>query len=71
MLASGHFGASEPRSDLETLGGGDREHGMSQFGFELVKDGLSQARWDVADDTSNRASNGILCFLGTDDALTE
>lgn len=43
MLASGNFGTFESRSDLETLGSGNREHSMGQFGFELVEDGLSQA----------------------------
>lgn len=51
MLASGDFGTSEPRSDLESLGCGYREHSMGQFSFELVEDGLSQARRDVADNT--------------------
>lgn len=71
MLASGDFGTFKSRSDLESLGSGNREHGMSQFGFELVEDGLSQPRWDVTDDAGNCTSNGILGVLGTDNALTD
>lgn len=71
MLASRNFGTFKSRSDLERFGSGNREHCMSQFSFELVEDGLSQARWDVTDNASYCTSNGILCFLGTDNALTE
>lgn len=71
MFASGDFGTFKSRSDLKSLGSGNREHGMSQFGFEFVEDGLSQARWDVTDDTGYRTSNRILGVLGTDNTLTD
>lgn len=36
-----NLAAFEARADFETLGGGDREHGMRELGLELIEHGLT------------------------------
>lgn len=42
MSASRDLGSSETRSNLETLGGGNREHGVGESSLELVEAGLPE-----------------------------
>ena len=57
VFAARDFGSTETRADLKRFGGGYGQHGMSQFGFELVKTGFSETRGDVPDDASDGSAN--------------
>ena len=69
VFATGDFGSTETRADLERFGGRYREHGVSQFGFKLVEAGFSETGGDVPDDASDGSANRILLLLGADDPL--
>ena len=57
VFAAWDFGSAETRADLKCLGGGYRQHGMSQFGLKLVKTGFSETRGHVPDDASDGSAN--------------
>ena len=57
VFATRDFGSTETRADLKRLGSGYRQHGMSQFGFKLVKTGFSETRGHVPDDASDGSTN--------------
>lgn len=69
MPASWDFCSTEAGTNLEGLGGRDREHGVAKFGLELIEDGLTKTSGNLADHARNGATDGILSILGTDDAL--
>lgn len=69
VLAARDFGSTETRADLKRLGCGDRQHGMSQFGLELVEAGFSETRGDVPDDTGDGSADRVLLFFCTDNSL--
>lgn len=69
MFASRDFSPTESRSNLKTLRSGDREHSMSELCFEFVEHGFTEPRGYVSDDASDRTTDGVVCFLSTDDAL--
>lgn len=69
VATAGNLRAAEAGAYLKGFGGGDREHRVAQLGFELVEHGLAQSGWNIPDDTRDRAADGILCFLCTEDAL--
>ena len=57
VFAARDFGSTETRADLKRFGGRYRQHGVSQFGFKLVKAGFSEARRYVPDDASDGSAN--------------
>jgi len=57
VLAAGDLGSTETRADFKRLGGGYRQHGVSQFGFNLVETGFSETRGDVPDDAGDGSAN--------------
>ena len=69
MLAARDLRAAEARADFEALGGGNREHGVGEFGLELVKHGLAESCRDAPDDTGDGATDGVQCLFGADNTL--
>jgi hypothetical protein len=55
-----HGGAAEAGADLESLDGGDAEHGVAEGGLELVEAGLAEARGGVADDAGDGAARRVV-----------
>jgi hypothetical protein len=64
-----HLSSLEPGSDLETLGGRDGHHGVSEFGLELVEDGFAESDGGTADDAGDGATDGVGVRLRLNDAL--
>jgi len=64
MLAPVNLGPSEPRPNLESLGRGDRQHGMSQDRLELVETRFTESVGYSSDDTGDGPSEGIIVRLG-------
>ena len=69
VLATRDLRAAETRADLETLGGGNRHHGVAELRLELVEYRLAKSGGDAADDTGDGTTNGVQSLLGADDAL--
>ena len=69
VLTPRNFRSAKARANLESLCGRDGQHCVAKLGFELVKNGLAKPGGNVANDASNRSTDRILGFLGTDNAL--
>ena len=69
MLASWNFRSFKAGPNFECFGRWNRKHGVAECGFELVKHGFTQARRNIADDTSYGSTNRILGVFGPDDSL--
>lgn len=64
-----HLAALEAGTDFEALGGGDGEHGMGEFSFELVKHRLAETSRHIADHTDDGTTDRVLSLLGAQDTL--
>jgi len=69
VFAARDFGSTETRADLKRFGGGYRQHGMSQFGFKLVKTWFPKTRGYVPDDATDGAANRVLSLFCADNPL--
>lgn len=70
VLAAGHLGTTEAGADLESLGGRDREHGVSEFRLELVEHWLSKPRGYTSNHASHGPADRVKGLFGTDNALS-
>lgn len=57
---AGDLAPSKTGADLETLGGGDAQHGVREHGFHLVEDRLAEADGTVPDDARHGAADAVV-----------
>ena len=69
VLDPGHARSLEPAPDFETLGCGERHQRAGQIGFELVEDGLAEARGHASSHALHQPAQGIAPPPGGVDAL--
>lgn len=57
-----NLASSETGADLETLGGGNAEHGVCELGLELVEAGLAETAGHVTDDAGDGAADTVVAI---------
>lgn len=60
VCGSGHFAALKAGTDLETLGCGDAEHSVGEFGFKFVETRFPETDGDVANHAGHGAADAVL-----------
>ena len=65
-----HLRPVKTRANLEGLCGWDGQHRVAKLGFELVENRFAKPGGNFANDASNRSTDRVVRFLGSDDALS-